>query len=69
MAIETTCGQVLCGKAKEEWLKTFLELANAIPSHDTFGRIFSELDPEMLEQFQASIEAIAFINPLNHSSA
>ena len=37
------------GKAKEEWLKTFLELPNGIPSHDTFGRIFRELDPEVLE--------------------
>ena len=48
------------GKAKEEWLSTFLELANGIPSHDTFGRVFSELNPEMLEQnFQAWIEVIA----------
>jgi hypothetical protein len=43
------------GKAKEEWLKTFLELPQGIPSHDTFGRVFSQLDPEILEQnFQAS---------------
>lgn len=48
--METTCGQVLCGKAKEEWLKTFLELPNGIPSHDTFRRIFSQLEPEILEQ-------------------
>lgn len=48
------------GKAKEEWLKTFLELPNGIPSHDTFGRVFSELDPEILEQnFQAWIKVIA----------
>ena len=48
VAIETTCGQVLCGKAKEEWLSTFLDLPNGIPSHDTFGRIFSQLEPEIL---------------------
>ena len=48
------------GKAKEEWLKTFLELPNGIPSHDTFGRVFSELDPEILEQnFQDWIKVIA----------
>ena len=48
------------GKAKEEWLKTFLELANGIPSHDTFGRIFSQLDPEILESnFQAWVKIIA----------
>lgn len=47
------------GKAKEEWLKTFLELPNGIPSHDTFGRIFSQLDPEVLEQnFQSWIRVI-----------
>ncbi len=26
------------GKAKYKWLKTFLELPNGIPSHDTFSR-------------------------------
>ena len=47
------------GKAKEEWLKTFLELPNGIPSHDTFGRVFRELDPEVLEQnFQAWVKVI-----------
>ena len=46
------------GKAKEEWLKTFLELPNGIPSHDTFGRIFSQLDPEILEKsFQCSLRS------------
>src|SRR5574337_148625 len=39
------------GKAKENWLKKYLELPNGIPSHDTFGRVFARLDPE---QFQTS---------------
>ena len=48
------------GKAKEEWLKTFLELPNGIPSHDTFGRIFSQLDSAVLEQnFQSWVKVIA----------
>ena len=34
------------GRAKEEWLRTFLELPGGIPSHDTFGRVFARLDPE-----------------------
>ena len=38
------------GKARMEWFQTFLELANGIPSHDTFTRVFARLDPE---QFQA----------------
>lgn len=50
------------GQAKEKWLRTFLRLPNGIPSHDTFGRVFSRIDPE---QFQSSfvrwIEAISQI--------
>jgi predicted transposase YbfD/YdcC len=38
------------GKAKETWFRTFLELPNGIPSHDTFGRVLSLLDAA---QFQA----------------
>ena len=38
------------GRSKEEWLRTFLELPNGVPSHDTFGAVFSRLDPE---QFQS----------------
>lgn len=38
------------GASKQEWLKTFLSLPNGIPSHDTFGRVFSRLDPEELQQ-------------------
>lgn len=38
------------GKAKAEWLKTFLVLPNGIPSHDTFGRVFARLDPQQFEQ-------------------
>ena len=29
------------GSAKIEWFETFLKLPNGIPSHDTFGRVFS----------------------------
>lgn len=34
------------GEAKLEWLRGFLELPHGIPSHDTFGRVFSMIDPE-----------------------
>jgi hypothetical protein len=47
---------VLCGgqgavdmaefaKAKEPFLRGFLRLANGAPSHDTFSRLFRQLDP------------------------
>jgi len=38
------------GNAKLAWFRTFLELPNGIPSHDTFGRVLSLLDPG---QFQS----------------
>lgn len=38
------------GKAKEDWLRTFLRLPQGIPSHDTFNRVFSALNPEELEK-------------------
>src|SRR5215218_6871185 len=34
------------GEAKADWLKQFLALPNGIPSHDTFYRVFSRLDPQ-----------------------
>lgn len=34
------------GRAKEPWLRQFLELPGGIPSHDTFSRVFSLIDPE-----------------------
>jgi len=38
------------GKLKKEWLSTFLELPYGIPSHDTFNRFFSALDPIEFEK-------------------
>lgn len=34
------------GQAKEAWLRERLTLPHGIPSHDTFNRVFSRLDPE-----------------------
>lgn len=48
------------GRAKQKWLRSFLELAGGIPSHDTFGRVFAALDPEQFERgFGSWVEALA----------
>lgn len=38
------------GRSKEEWLRTFLELPNGIPSHDTIGRVMQRIDSEAFER-------------------
>jgi predicted transposase YbfD/YdcC len=40
----------LYGCTKYEWLKTFLELPNGIPSHDTFARVFAQLNPQQFQE-------------------
>jgi predicted transposase YbfD/YdcC len=48
------------GKEKYEWLKTFLDLSDGVPSHDTYNRFFSFANPEALEGcFEDWINAIA----------
>jgi len=48
------------GKAKNDWLRTFLQLPGGIPSHDTFNRVFAALDSEELEKgFVAWVSSIA----------
>ncbi len=48
------------GKSKEPWLRSFLELPNGIPSHDTIGRVFARLLPgEVQQSFQRWIQSIS----------
>ena len=52
------------GKSKEEWFRTFLELGNGIPSHDTFGDVFSRLDPDGFQEcFMEWSQAVANLLP------
>jgi predicted transposase YbfD/YdcC len=39
----------LYGRNKLGWLQSFLTLANGIPSHDTFRRVFMLIDPNVFE--------------------
>ena len=49
----------LFGRTRQDWLKTFLELPNGIPSHDTFNRVFSALDPHaFLDCFARWVQGI-----------
>ena len=48
------------GIRKEEWLKSFLELKNGIPTHDTFARVFAALRPSAFqERFVHWVQAVA----------
>lgn len=52
------------GSAKVEWLRTFLKLPNGIPSHDTFGRVFSLLDGGQVQAcFAAWVSDLARLYP------
>lgn len=45
---------------REDWFRTFLELPNGIPSHDTFGRFFAALDPEAFSRcFSTWMQSVA----------
>jgi len=47
------------GRAHEEWFRGFLELPNGIPSHDTFNRVFSAIEPRrFMECFAQWVEGI-----------
>jgi|SRR5882672_540541 len=51
------------GDEKEDWLKTILELPSGIPSHDTFNRVFSLIDPAELQKcFIGWVRSIAKIS-------
>lgn len=52
------------GQCKQQWLETFLELPNGIPSDDTFRRVISALKPDEFEAcFQRWTQAVS-----NHQS-
>jgi predicted transposase YbfD/YdcC len=42
---QSAVDMALFAKAKEPFLRSFLKLKNGLPSHDTFSRLFRQLDP------------------------
>ncbi|MCF7567492.1 ISAs1 family transposase [Sabulilitoribacter arenilitoris] len=68
--ISVICGAELWNEmedyacAKEEFLRTFLELPNGIPSHDTFNRVFSNINSNEFETcFIEWVSILAQLNP------
>jgi predicted transposase YbfD/YdcC len=49
----------LYGRCKRPWLEGFLELPNGIPSHDTFRRVLTLVDPDAFERcFMGWVRAV-----------
>ena len=47
------------GRDQAQWFKTFLCLPHGLPSHDTFGRVFRDLDPQQWQAgFLSWIQAV-----------
>ena len=47
------------GQSKLDWFKDFLQLPHGVPSHDTFGRVFAQIDPgEFQQSFMSWVQAI-----------
>lgn len=50
------------GRAKEAWFRKFLALPSGIPSHDTFGRVFTLIDSKEFERgFESWVHSIAIL--------
>ena len=47
---DSFCAIEAFGRARKEWLRTFLDLRHGIPTHDTLGRVFAALDPQALAE-------------------
>ena len=67
---QSAVGMARFAKAKEPFLRGFLELKNGLPSHDTFSRLFRLLDPaqfgaafqRFMARFSERIEGVVAID-------
>ena len=46
------------GKSKEQWFRSFLYPPNGISSYDTFGDVFSRLDPDCFMELSQSVAVL-----------
>ena len=50
--------------SKEDFLRSFLDLPNGIPSHDTFNRVFSNIDSDEFKRcFIQWVSTLAQLQP------
>jgi predicted transposase YbfD/YdcC len=55
------------GRKRHDWLKRFLTLANGIPSHDTFERVFDRINPQAFQTcFRAWVQAVQGALSIKH---
>ena len=55
------------GRKRRDWLKGFLALANGIPSHDTFERLFDRLNPQAFQAcFRDWVQAVSAALRIRH---
>jgi predicted transposase YbfD/YdcC len=55
------------GRKRRDWLERFLDLANGIPSHDTFERVFDRIKPAAFQAcFRKWVEAIRSVLKIKH---
>lgn len=55
------------GRKRRDWLRRFLELANGIPSHDTFERVFDRIKPQaFLTCFRDWVRAVSAALQIKH---
>jgi predicted transposase YbfD/YdcC len=58
---------VLFAQKRLDWFKRFLKLPNGVPSHDTFERVFSKLEPRAFQGCcLAWLHAVADVLGLGH---
>jgi predicted transposase YbfD/YdcC len=57
----------LFAQKRQAWFKRFLKLPNGVPSHDTFERVFNQLDPQTFQIcFVDWVKEIAELAGLRH---